>query len=67
MSVRCRTEPKAFAQKVFGSNMEKTMSTEKGFDFEHPIHFVERKKLLQTAAVAAVGVLPVSAASVPKK
>lgn len=44
------------------------MSTEKGFDFEHPIHFVERRKLLQTtAAVAAVGVLPVSAASVPKK
>lgn len=43
------------------------MSTEKGFDVEHPIHFVERKKLLQTAAVAAVGVLPVSAASVPKK
>lgn len=44
------------------------MSTERGFDFEHPIHFVERRKLLQTAAaVAAVGVLPVSAASVPKK
>lgn len=44
------------------------MSTEKGFDFEHPIHFVERRKLLQTAAaVAAVGILPVSAASVPKK
>ena len=44
------------------------MSTERGFDFEHPIHFVERRKLLQTAAaVAAVGFLPVSAASVPKK
>ena len=44
------------------------MSTEKGFDFEHPIHFVERRKLLQiTAAVAAVGVLPVSAALRAKK
>lgn len=53
------------------------MSTQNVSDFVHPIRFVERRKLLQTAAavaaagvlpvVAAAGVLPVAAASAPKK
>lgn len=44
------------------------MSTQNVSDFVHPIRFVERRKLLQTAAaVAAAGVLPVVAASAPKK
>lgn len=44
------------------------MSTQNVSDLVHPIRFVERRKLLQTAAaVAAAGVLPVAAASAPKK
>lgn len=44
------------------------MSTQNVSDFVHPIRFVERRKLLQTAAaVAAAGVLPVAAAPAPKK
>ena len=48
--------------------MEKKMSTQNVSDLVHPIRFVERRKLLQTAAaVAAAVVLPVATASAPKK
>ena len=44
--------------------MEKKMSTQNVSDLVHPIRFVERRKLLQTAAaVAAAGELTLPAAT----